>query len=179
MVGFASPLCQPQTAESVRNVRPVRPLPPAPPSPSPPWRGQPASDRSPTPLPKPRLRRGPMYIGTLFAGGVQGAKAAWHDGPGNAEGRDSMDTFVIEGGHRLFGRVRINGSKNAALPMLATALLTDQRVVLRDVPVLADIKNMLKLLTELGCGRDGIGREGIDGGVVSLRSADETLSHAR
>ena len=33
-----------------------------------------------------------------------------------------MDSFVIEGGHRLYGRIRINGSKNAALPMLAVAL---------------------------------------------------------
>ena len=96
----------------------------------------------------------------------------------SAEGRDSMDTFVIEGGHRLFGRVRINGSKNAALPMLAAALLTDQRVVLRDVPALADIKNMLRLLGELGCTREG-GLDGLAEGVVSLRSADETLSHAR
>jgi UDP-N-acetylglucosamine 1-carboxyvinyltransferase len=89
-----------------------------------------------------------------------------------------MDTFVIDGGHRLFGRVRINGSKNAALPMLATALLTDQRVVLRDVPVLADIKNMLRLLGELGCPTEG-GIETLHDGVVSLRSTDEKQSHAR
>jgi UDP-N-acetylglucosamine 1-carboxyvinyltransferase len=89
-----------------------------------------------------------------------------------------MDTFVIEGGHRLFGRVRINGSKNAALPMLAAALLTDQRVVLRDVPGLADIKNMIRLLAELGCGAEG-GVEALSDGVVALRSHDEKLSHAR
>jgi UDP-N-acetylglucosamine 1-carboxyvinyltransferase len=91
---------------------------------------------------------------------------------------DSMDTFVIEGGHRLFGRVRINGSKNAALPMLAAALLTDQRVVLRDVPVLADIKNMLRLLAELGCPAEG-GLDSLNDGVVTLQSRDEKLSHAR
>jgi len=98
-----------------------------------------------------------------------------------------MDTFVIEGGRRLFGRVRINGSKNAALPMLAAALLTDQTVTLRDVPGLADIKNMLRLLGELGCTRtdrtlsvDGEPHETIiQDGVVSLRSTNETLSHAR
>ena len=85
-------------------------------------------------------------------------------------GRDSMDTFVIEGGKRLFGRVRINGSKNAALPMLATALLTDQKVTLRDVPSLADVKNMLRLLGELGCPSQGI----VDG-AVTLQSTDESL----
>ncbi len=86
-----------------------------------------------------------------------------------------MDTFVIEGGHRLFGRVRINGSKNAALPMLAVALLTDKPVTLRDVPALADIRNMLKLLSELGC----TSGDGIVDGAVTLQSTDESLSHAR
>lgn len=87
-----------------------------------------------------------------------------------------MDTFVIEGGKRLFGRVRINGSKNAALPMLAVPLLTDQTVTLRDVPDLADIKNLLRLLAELGCSREG---DPSIPGVVSQRVTDQSLSHAR
>lgn len=95
-----------------------------------------------------------------------------------------MDSFVIEGGSRLSGRVRINGSKNAALPILAAALLTDQPIKLRDVPNLADIRNMLKLLNELGCRRldepaDGSFTENGVGGVVTIRSVDESLSHAR
>lgn len=64
-----------------------------------------------------------------------------------------MDTFVIEGGRRLTGRVRVNGSKNAALPLAATVLLTDDEVTLRGVPDLADLKNMYRLLSELGCDR--------------------------
>lgn len=91
-----------------------------------------------------------------------------------------MDTFVIEGGKRLFGRVRVNGSKNSALPLLAAALLTDQPVTLRDVPSLADVRNMLKLLTQLGCTRTNTDDEtSIPAGVVGLRSTDESLSHAR
>lgn len=95
-----------------------------------------------------------------------------------------MDTFVIEGGQRLFGRVRINGSKNAALPMLAAALLTDQPITLRDVPNLADIRNMLRLLASLGCVRQDVpGTEAADspwrGGALTLKSTDESLSHAR
>jgi UDP-N-acetylglucosamine 1-carboxyvinyltransferase len=91
-----------------------------------------------------------------------------------------MDTFVIEGGKRLFGRVRVNGSKNSALPLLAAALLTDQPVTLRDVPSLADVRNMLKLLTQLGCTRTNADDEtSIPAGVVGLRSTDESLSHAR
>lgn len=61
-----------------------------------------------------------------------------------------MDAFVIQGGRRLRGRVRIHGAKNAALPLMAAALLTDEPVVLRDVPALADIRNMQKLLATLG-----------------------------
>ena len=62
-----------------------------------------------------------------------------------------MDAFVINGGQRLRGSVRIHGSKNAALPLMAAALLTDEPLMLRDVPDLADIRNMKKLLATLGC----------------------------
>ena len=94
-----------------------------------------------------------------------------------------MDTFVIEGGHRLYGRVRINGSKNAALPMLAVCLLTDQPVILRDVPNLADIKNMLRLLGELGVVRTDAPGEACDAaftnGTIGLQVTDPSASHAR
>ncbi len=94
-----------------------------------------------------------------------------------------MDTFVIEGGHRLYGRVRINGSKNAALPMLAVCLLTDQPVILRDVPNLADIKNMLRLLGELGVVRTDAPGEPCDApftsGTIGLHVTDPSASHAR
>ncbi|MFZ4576178.1 MAG: UDP-N-acetylglucosamine 1-carboxyvinyltransferase [Phycisphaerales bacterium] len=89
-----------------------------------------------------------------------------------------MDTFVIEGGRRLYGRVRINGSKNAALPMMAVPLLTDEPVTLRDVPDLADIRNMLRLLGELGCPRVNDG-ENAPKGVHTLHATDPTQSHAR
>lgn len=62
-----------------------------------------------------------------------------------------MDAFVIRGGRRLKGTIRIHGSKNAALPQMAAALLTDAPCVLHDVPDLSDITNMARLLDELGC----------------------------
>ena len=62
-----------------------------------------------------------------------------------------MDAFVIRGGRRLKGSIRIHGSKNAALPQLAAALLTNDHCTLRDVPDLSDINNMGRLLGELGC----------------------------
>ena len=62
-----------------------------------------------------------------------------------------MDAFVIHGGKQLNGTIRVNGSKNASLPLMAAALLSNQPVVLEGVPALADINNMKRLLTELGC----------------------------
>jgi UDP-N-acetylglucosamine 1-carboxyvinyltransferase len=62
-----------------------------------------------------------------------------------------MDAFVIQGGRRLRGRIRINGSKNASLPQMAAALLTDEPITLLDVPELSDIANMNRLLESLGC----------------------------
>ncbi|MBL0870784.1 MAG: UDP-N-acetylglucosamine 1-carboxyvinyltransferase [Phycisphaerales bacterium] len=92
-----------------------------------------------------------------------------------------MDRFEIRGGNRLAGRLTIKGSKNAALPMMAAGLLTDQPFVLRDIPDLADINNMVRLLGELGC---QVSRQSADdiespGGVFTLRAVDESISHAR
>jgi len=61
-----------------------------------------------------------------------------------------MDRFLIEGGVRLAGRVDISGAKNAALPAMAAALLTEQRVVLRNVPRVRDIGTLRSLMEELG-----------------------------
>jgi UDP-N-acetylglucosamine 1-carboxyvinyltransferase len=87
-----------------------------------------------------------------------------------------MDSFVIEGGRRLEGTVSINGAKNAALPLMAAALLTNQPVRLRDVPPLADIRSMVKLMSELGCQR---AESEPTSSVMTLHSTDETASHAR
>jgi UDP-N-acetylglucosamine 1-carboxyvinyltransferase len=57
-----------------------------------------------------------------------------------------MDKFRIEGGRRLEGRVTISGSKNAALPAMAAALLTEEAVHLENVPLVRDIVTMSKLL---------------------------------
>jgi UDP-N-acetylglucosamine 1-carboxyvinyltransferase len=57
---------------------------------------------------------------------------------------------LIEGGVPLEGRVRISGAKNAALPAIAAALLTEERVVLRNVPRVRDIATLRQLLEELG-----------------------------
>jgi len=61
-----------------------------------------------------------------------------------------MDAMVVTGGRRLKGRVRAGGAKNAALPIMAAALLADGPVRLQNVPDLADIRTMMRLLRELG-----------------------------
>ena len=61
-----------------------------------------------------------------------------------------MDQFVIEGGAALNGVVTPSGNKNAALPMLAACLMTDQPVVLRNVPAIRDVITMRQLLADLG-----------------------------
>ncbi len=61
-----------------------------------------------------------------------------------------MDKFVIEGGVRLEGEIPVSGSKNAALPALAAALLTDSEVKLRRIPRVRDIRTMQRLLVDIG-----------------------------
>jgi len=61
-----------------------------------------------------------------------------------------MDSFLIKGGVPLHGEVNISGSKNAALPIMAATLLTDEQCVIRRVPDLSDTRFMVKILESLG-----------------------------
>lgn len=66
------------------------------------------------------------------------------------EAKRALEEFVIEGGQPLRGTLVPSGNKNAALPMLAAALLTDQKVVLRNVPRIDDIRTMEDIISGLG-----------------------------
>jgi len=68
-----------------------------------------------------------------------------------------MSTLVIEGGHRLHGRLNVEGNKNAALPIIAACLLTDDECVLHNVPRIADVEVMCRLMLDLGAEVEGIG----------------------
>jgi UDP-N-acetylglucosamine 1-carboxyvinyltransferase len=68
-----------------------------------------------------------------------------------------MDMFVVRGGRRLRGRVRVSGAKNAALPILAAVLASDGPTLLHGVPDLVDVNTLCQLLTALGV---EVGREG-------------------
>ena len=61
-----------------------------------------------------------------------------------------MEKFIIEGGIPLRGEVTPSGNKNAALPILAACLLTDEPVVLHNIPQIKDVINMRMLLESLG-----------------------------
>ena len=68
-----------------------------------------------------------------------------------------MDKFAITGGTALRGEIPAGGSKNAALPALAAALLTGEPVTLRRIPRVRDIRTMQRLLVDIGCKVDSEG----------------------
>src|SRR5260370_7930760 len=61
-----------------------------------------------------------------------------------------MERFVVEGGRRLEGTIRPGGNKNAALPILAACLLTDDPVTLYNLPDIQDVRVMLEIIEKLG-----------------------------
>lgn len=61
-----------------------------------------------------------------------------------------MGKFIINGGNKLYGSIKIERSKNAVLPMLAGALLTEEQVFIEDCPKIADVVSMTKILNTLG-----------------------------
>src|SRR5438270_8535251 len=61
-----------------------------------------------------------------------------------------MDKLVIRGGNPLLGTIRVSGAKNAALPAMAAAILTDEPVILENIPQVRDIEATRKLLAEMG-----------------------------
>ena len=84
-----------------------------------------------------------------------------------------MDCFHINGGKRLRGTIGVNGSKNAALPIMAASILTEGASVLKGAPDLADVKHLSVLLERLGVtvSRDPDGR-------LRLNAEDEMNCHA-
>ena len=88
-----------------------------------------------------------------------------------------MSTLVIEGGHPLQGRVAVEGNKNAALPLLAACLLTEDECILTNVPRIGDVEVMARLLLDLGAEVDGIGSTTLHVRALRVRThaPDRTL----
>src|SRR3954462_12704309 len=95
---------------------------------------------------RPRIRGGSQPFDTLPAG---------------------MEKFLIEGGYPLSGTVVPAGNKNAALPALAASLLTEEEVVLRNIPRIRDVEAMLELLRGVG-----VTAEWGEDNVIHLCAAD-------
>ena len=75
-----------------------------------------------------------------------------------------MDRILIKGGRPLHGEIPIRGAKNAALPLMTAGLLTDERLVLSNVPKLADLHTMGELLAQHGVAME----PGQDGRTLSI-----------
>ncbi len=89
-----------------------------------------------------------------------------------------MDKFVIEGGVPLSGTITPAGNKNGALPILAACLLTDDEVILRNVPRISDVVTMTLLLGSLGARVEwlGPGEVSIDASTVDSQRVDRELA---
>ncbi len=61
-----------------------------------------------------------------------------------------MSKFIIEGGQPLRGEVTVSGNKNAALKLLPACLLTDEPVILHNIPAIRDVENTILILRDLG-----------------------------
>ena len=61
-----------------------------------------------------------------------------------------MDKYIIQGLNPLKGEIKVGGSKNAALPIIAASLLADSEVVLDDIPRLRDVTNLCSIIEDMG-----------------------------
>src|SRR3954465_647066 len=80
-----------------------------------------------------------------------------------------MDRIRIVGGNKLTGTIPISGAKNAALPLMIASLLTDQTLTLENVPHLADVEQLIRIL----------GNHGVDHAVNGRRETQRDNSYSR
>src|ERR1700733_3115881 len=94
-----------------------------------------------------------------------------------------MDRIRIRGGRSLSGEIVIGGAKNAALPLMAAAMLTEERLVLSNVPRLADIQTMTALLAQHGLAIEPVGNDGrtlsLGGPIVSTEAPYDIVRKMR
>jgi UDP-N-acetylglucosamine 1-carboxyvinyltransferase len=88
------------------------------------------------------------------------------------------ESFVIEGGHPLSGRITAAGNKNGALPILAACLLTNEPVVLHNVPRIRDVETMMALMCALGADAEWAGENEVrvNAADVSSHELDAELA---
>ena len=89
-----------------------------------------------------------------------------------------MEKYIINGGNKLYGSVEVQTAKNSVLPILAATVLTDDKVKIFNVPNITDAKNMVKILSGLGCrvafeGNDLV----VDGSFAKKDEIPRALAH--
>jgi UDP-N-acetylglucosamine 1-carboxyvinyltransferase len=89
-----------------------------------------------------------------------------------------MPKFIVEGGHPLNGSIRPAGNKNAALPIIAATLLTDQEVTLENVPDIKDVRTLLELIEVLGADVEWLGdnRVTVRAREIGANQLDEAMA---
>ncbi|MFT8989715.1 MAG: UDP-N-acetylglucosamine 1-carboxyvinyltransferase [Gluconobacter albidus] len=92
-----------------------------------------------------------------------------------------MDRFIIRGGRRLTGEIEIGGAKNSGLKLMVAGLLTSERLVLSNVPGIADIQTMRDLLLGLGIAVEDVGPRtlSIGGEIGSVEAPYDIVSKMR
>ena len=80
--------------------------------------------------------------------------------------------YIVEGGHKLRGAIEPSGNKNAALPIIAAALLTEQPVTLENVPRIRDTETLVELIRSVGASADWRGRNRLAVHAKQIRAAD-------
>src|SRR3954467_9903738 len=80
--------------------------------------------------------------------------------------------YIVEGGHRLKGAIEPSGNKNAALPIIAAALLTEHPVTLENVPRIRDTETLVELVRSVGASAEWRGRNRLAIHAKSIRAAD-------
>src|SRR5262245_12966856 len=84
----------------------------------------------------------------------------------------TAESFAIEGGRALYGRIRAAGNKNGALPILAATLLTTEPVVLHNVPRIADVDTMIELLNDIGAEVEWIGPNDVHAHAAEIHKTE-------
>jgi UDP-N-acetylglucosamine 1-carboxyvinyltransferase len=90
-----------------------------------------------------------------------------------------MDEYYIEGGFPISGTIRASGNKNAALPCIAAALLSDEPVVLRNIPDIEDVQVMLDIYRSLGGETEALGPNAWRMKLGDIRNSEIPLEYSR
>src|SRR3954467_13418508 len=89
----------------------------------------------------------------------------------------NMDKIIVKGGTPLIGEIAISGSKNAALPIMAACLLTDEEVRINNIPMLVDITSMKELLAHHGAAANfdlGVKQNSYQHQILSIKADNIT-----